>query len=260
MRSCRGSDFQRLKSNMGVCLCTAAPETRALDCECCAPSGASSPRRNLRDHRSQLRLVGEATGYVDGVQLVVDFHRAADLRLSVWYRADRHTEAKELTDTSKKATSQRRRSARDSLLSSVPFQQLSHAVKSIPTRWNLSQQHYLKPSFDRICLCPLTELVWLLCAEPKISQSCALWVPNLTSSCRSLSLRSHFFSWEKKYMQCVSSGPFIRCFGSDRVRNSMRKSCWLLLNYHCWGETSSAVGSTSTFLGSLCTPPRRLSR
>lgn len=62
----------------------AAPETRAVDCEGGASGGASSPWWNLRDLRSQLRLVGEAIWYVDGIQLVTDFDRTGHLWLSVW--------------------------------------------------------------------------------------------------------------------------------------------------------------------------------
>lgn len=64
----------------------AAPETGAADCETGAPGGASSARRDLRDHRSQLRFVGVAVWHVDGVQLVDDGDNAAQLRLSVWER------------------------------------------------------------------------------------------------------------------------------------------------------------------------------
>lgn len=60
---------------------SAAPETGAADCEPGASSCASSTRRNVRNHRSQLRFVGEAVRYVDGIQLVDDGDRAAHLRL-----------------------------------------------------------------------------------------------------------------------------------------------------------------------------------
>lgn len=80
---------QLLASNLGVSrhnvmFFFAAPETRAVDCEGSASGGASSPWWNPRDLRSQLRLVGEAIWYVDGIQLVTDFDRTAHLRLSVW--------------------------------------------------------------------------------------------------------------------------------------------------------------------------------
>lgn len=139
MRSCWGSesmifsDWNLIWAFVSVLLFSfAAPETGALDCERCAPSGASSPRRNLRDHRSQLRLVGEATGYVDGIQLVVDFHRAAHLRLSVWHRAGRHTEAKEWRDAFKEGTRQRRQ----------PW--LSSVVCVIPAIISCSKKHSIK--------------------------------------------------------------------------------------------------------------------
>lgn len=184
MRSCWGSesvifsDWNLIWACVSVLLFSfAAPETGALDCERCAPSGASSPRRNLRDHRSQLRLVGEATGYVDGIKLVVDFHRAAHLRLSVWHRAGRHTEAKELRDAFKEGTRQRHPATRDSLLSSVSFQQLSHAVKSIPTTWNLSQQRYLKHCCDRFDSA-LTEFVCCLWQNLFCS---FVWAKNITN-------------------------------------------------------------------------------
>lgn len=192
MWSCWGSeslifsDCNRIWACFSVLLFSfAAPETGALDCECCAPGGASSPRRNLRDHRSQLRFVGEAIGYVDAIQLVVDFHRAVHLRPGVW-QAHR---SEELRGAFKEGTDQWRPTARDSLLSSVSFQRLSDALKSIPRRWNLSQRCYLKLGFDRICLSPLTELVWLLfewSQKYHKTSGCALWIPNLSKCCRSI--------------------------------------------------------------------------
>lgn len=80
----RVSDWNLIWACVPVLLCSfAAPETGALDCESGAASGASSPRRNLRDHRRQLSLVGEATGYVDAIYEVFHVDRAAHLRLRV---------------------------------------------------------------------------------------------------------------------------------------------------------------------------------
>lgn len=76
-----------------------APETGAGDCEPGASSGASSAWRNHSDLRSQLRFVGEAIWYVDGIQLVKDGNHTAHLWLSAWgqmwhpdadRRVDRH--------------------------------------------------------------------------------------------------------------------------------------------------------------------------
>lgn len=60
----------------------AVPETRAGDCEPGASSSAASARRNLSDHWSQLRFIGEAVWHVDRIVWVNDGNNAADLWLS----------------------------------------------------------------------------------------------------------------------------------------------------------------------------------
>lgn len=82
-----------------------APETGACDCEPGASSSASSAWRNLRDHRSELRFVGEAIWYVDGIQLVDDSNHTAHLRLRAWKDTHMQTDRWRHTTTTRQEES-----------------------------------------------------------------------------------------------------------------------------------------------------------
>lgn len=113
-----------------------APETRAGDCEPGASSCASSARRNLSDHRSQLRFVREAVRYVDGIQLVKDGDHTAHLWLSAWEETahGRKAPADSQTKRIRQIThSSRCFIVRDQALSCRTFLSFSCAV-SVPCR------------------------------------------------------------------------------------------------------------------------------